>query len=118
MYEMIVNPPENLARAPFNCVAMDCFGCIEPELDMAWGASIAVVVVCSLSTWVVEDINQEAVWSIPRDLNIYLLSWRVTVKKEPGDHARHVRSLDSRFESSEQVLIPTAYRSRTIVSNT
>jgi hypothetical protein len=75
MDKMIVNPPEDLARAPFYCEAVACFGCIKPEFDIAWGTSIAVVEMCSFATWVVEDIDHETVWSIPCDLDIYLLSW-------------------------------------------
>jgi hypothetical protein len=74
MDQMIVNPPEDLARGPFNCEAMAGFGCIKPEVDVAWGTSIAIVEICSSATWVVEDIDHETVWSIPRDLDIYLLS--------------------------------------------
>jgi len=75
MDQMIVNPPEDLALAPFNCEAVVCFGCVKPEVDIAWGTSIAIVEISSFATWVVEDIHQEAVWSIPCDLDIYLLSW-------------------------------------------
>jgi hypothetical protein len=75
MDQMIVNPPEDLARAPINCEAVACFGCVKPEFDIAWGTSIAIVEICSFATWVVEDIDHEAVRSIPRDLDIYLLSW-------------------------------------------
>jgi hypothetical protein len=42
---------------------------------MTGGASIAVVELCSFVTWVVEDIDHEAVGAIPGDLDIYLLSW-------------------------------------------
>lgn len=50
------------------------FGCIKPEIDIAWGTSIAIVEISSFTTWVVEDIDHEPIWSISRDLNIYLLS--------------------------------------------
>jgi hypothetical protein len=69
---------------------MACFGCVKPEFNIAWRTSIAIVKVCSFATWVVEDIDQEAFWSITRDLDIYFLSWRVTVEKESGDHPGHV----------------------------
>ena len=75
MDQMIVNQPANLARTPFDCEAVACFGCVKTEFDIAWSTSIAIVKACSFATGVVEDIDQEAVWSIPRDLDIYFLSW-------------------------------------------
>jgi hypothetical protein len=75
MDQMIVNQPTDLARIPLNCEAVVCFGCVKPEFNIAWSTSIAIVKVCSFAAWVVEDIYQEAVWSIPRDLDIYFLSW-------------------------------------------
>jgi hypothetical protein len=74
MDQIIVNPPANLARAPFNSEAVACFGCVKPKFDIAWGTSITIIELCSFATGVVKDINHEAVWSIPRDLDIYLLS--------------------------------------------
>jgi hypothetical protein len=75
MDQMIVNQPADLARAPFNCEAVACFGRVKPEFNIAWSTSISIVKVCSFATWVVEDIDQQAVWSIPRDLDIDFLSW-------------------------------------------
>ena len=75
MDQMIVNQPADLARIPFNCEAVACFGCVKPEFNIACSTSIAIVKVCSFATWVVEDIYQEAVWSIPCDLDVYFLSW-------------------------------------------
>jgi hypothetical protein len=75
MNQMIVNEPADLARIPFNSEAVACFGCVKPELNIAWSTSISIVKVCSFATRVVEDIYQEAVWSIPCDLDIYFLSW-------------------------------------------
>jgi len=75
MDQMIVNQPADLARAPFNSEAVACFGCVKPEFDMTRGTSITIIELCSFATWVVEDIHHEAVWPIPRDLDIYLLSW-------------------------------------------
>jgi hypothetical protein len=75
MDQIIVNQPADLMRIPFDCEAVACFGRVKPEFDIAWSTSIAVVKVSSFATWVVEDIYQEAVWSIPRDLDIYFLSW-------------------------------------------
>jgi hypothetical protein len=72
---MIVNQPADLMWIPFNCEAVACFGCVKPEFNIAGSTSIAIVKGRSFATWVVEDIYQEAVWSIPRDLYIYLLSW-------------------------------------------
>ena len=74
MDQMIVNQPPDLARIPFNCEAVARFGCVKPQFDIAWSTSIAIVKVCSFATWIVEDIYQEAVWSIPCDLDIYFLS--------------------------------------------
>jgi len=71
---MIVNPPEYLAWAPFNREAVTGFGCIKPELDIAWGTPVAVVEIRSVATWIVEDIDCKAIWSIPCDLDIYLLT--------------------------------------------
>jgi len=90
MDQNIVNKPANLARAPFNCEAVACFGCVKPKFNIAWSTSVAIVEFCSFTTWVVEDVDQEAVWPMPRDLNIYFLPWRVTVEKESGDHPRHI----------------------------
>jgi hypothetical protein len=75
MDQMIVNQPADLARSPFYCEPMDCFGCVKTEFNIACSTSIAIVKVRSLATGVVEDIDQETVWSIPRDLNIYFLPW-------------------------------------------
>jgi len=75
MDQMTVNPPDDLARAPFNTKAVACFGCVKPEFDMAWGTSITIIELCSFATWIVEDIDHKPVWSIPRDLYIYLLPW-------------------------------------------
>ena len=61
MDQLIVNQPADLARIPFNCEAVACFGCVKPEFDIVWSTSIAIVKVCSFATWVVEDIYQEAV---------------------------------------------------------
>jgi hypothetical protein len=90
MDEMTVNPPEYLAWAPFNREAVTCFRCIKPEVDIGWGTPVPVVERGSVVTWIVEDIDQKAIWSIPCDLDIYLLAWRIAVKKKAGDHARHI----------------------------
>src|SRR5437762_291688 len=64
MDQTIVNPPEDFARAPFNCEAVSLFGCVEPEFDIAWSASIAIVELRSFVTWIVEDVDHEAIGSI------------------------------------------------------
>jgi hypothetical protein len=75
MDQMIVNQPADLARTPFYCEPVARFGCVKTEFNIACCTSIAIVKVRSLATGVVEDIDQETVWSIPRDLDIYFLPW-------------------------------------------
>jgi hypothetical protein len=75
MDQMIVNPPKDLVRTPFNCEAVAGSGCVKPEFDIARGASIAIVELCSFTTWVVEHIDHEPVWPIPSDFDIYFLPW-------------------------------------------
>ena len=90
MDQLIVNQPADLARIPFNSEAVARLGCVKPEFNITWRTPKAIVKVCSFTTWVVEDIYQEAVWSIPCDLYVYFLSWRVAVEKKSGYYPRHI----------------------------
>jgi hypothetical protein len=65
---------------------------------MAWCTFISVVKPCPLIARIVEDIDQEAVRSIPDDFGVNLLPRRVAMQEKPGDHSGHVCSLNDGLE--------------------
>jgi hypothetical protein len=117
MNGLVVDQPSYLAWLPFDRKPVSRLRGVEPKLNVARCASISIVVLHTLITGIVEDIQQETIRSATKNLDVNLLPRRIAMQEESSDHSRHVRSLDDGLESPEEETIATGYRRGAVAPN-
>jgi len=73
MDKLIIHPPSDLARGPFDGIPMHTLRGVEAQLDVAWGTSVAVVELSAFIARVVEDVDEKAVWHVAGNLDVNFL---------------------------------------------
>lgn len=73
MDKLIVYPPSDLARGPFDSIPMHTFRGVEAQLYVAWSTSVAVVELSTFITRVVKNVDEEAVWHVASNLDVNFL---------------------------------------------
>jgi len=73
MNKAVIHQPSDLARGPFDGIPMHTLRCVEAQLDVAWGTSVAVIELSAFIARVVKDVDEEAVWRVAGNLDVNFL---------------------------------------------
>jgi hypothetical protein len=70
---------------PINRVQVKVQGAVEPQINVAWGSTVAEAHRGAIVTGIEIHVDQHSSWVVTRKLNIYLLSWRIAVQEETSN---------------------------------
>ncbi len=85
MNDVAVHRPRNVARSPFDRVAMNFQRRIEPKLNTVWCTTIAIGHGCPIVTGIEVDIDQHARWVAAHEFDVDLLAGLASMQEKSGD---------------------------------
>src|SRR5690606_11863827 len=77
--------PDDTTLMPINRVQVKVQGAVEPQINIAWGSTVAKAHSGAVVTGIEIHVDQHSSWVVTSELYIDFLSWRIAVQEESSN---------------------------------